>query len=254
MALFDSHCHLTDGRFAGEVDEILARASERGLEGMVTIASDADDAYAVAELVTTRSDVWGTAGIHPHVAADAEAGDLDRIEDLLRSRTGLVAVGETGLDYHYDNSPRPVQRRLFRRQVELAVELGLPVVVHSRDADDDTRALIRDVGSEVRGVLHCFTGGAELLDAGLEAGWFVSYSGIASFSSFDGEEGLRRVPDDRLLIETDAPYLAPEPRRGRRNEPAWVAHVAEAVARIRDEDPDEVGRRTARNARSFYGL
>lgn len=226
---------------------------------MVSIASDADDAEAVADLVLQGGGdgdprLWGTAGIHPHVAEGADVGDLDRVVDLLRSRPGLVAVGETGLDYHYDNSPRAVQRTLFRRQVEVAVDLDLPVVVHSREAEDDTRALIRDVGSEVRGVLHCFTGGTDLLEEGLAAGWYVSFSGIATFSSFHAEDDVRLVPRDRLLIETDAPYLAPEPRRGRRNEPAFVAHVAEAVARIRGEDPEELAARTTANARAFYGL
>ena len=250
----DSHCHLTDARFAGEVGEVLERAVEAGVVAAVSISSDADDAHAVAELAENHPRVWGTAGIHPHVAADAEPGDLERIADLLRSRSRLVAVGETGLDYHYDNSPREVQRRRFREQAELAAELELPLVVHSRDADEDTRALVREMGRTVRGVLHCYTGGDALLDEALEAGWYVSYSGIASFSSFNGRDGVRRVPRDRLLVETDAPYLAPEPRRGRRNEPAYVVHVAAAVAEIRDEDPEEVGRYTTANARRFYGL
>lgn len=251
---FDSHCHLTDQRFAGEVDDVLRRATDAGVEGAVCIASGADDAAAVAELAEQRSGVWGTAGVHPHRAAEARPGDLDRIADLLRSRPRLVAVGETGLDYHYDNSPRSVQRSLFREHAELAAELDRPLVVHSREADPDTRALVREMGEEVRGVLHCFTGGTALLEDALEAGWYVSYSGIASFSSFDGDDGVRLVPRDRLLVETDAPYLAPEPRRGRRNEPAYVAHVAAAVARIRGEAPEDLGATTADNARAFYGI
>jgi TatD DNase family protein len=226
----DSYRYLTDERFAGEVEAVLERAEEAGVEAVVSIASDEPDAQAVAELTERHPRVWGTAGIHPHVAAGARPGDLERLADLLRSRRRLVAVGETGLDYHYDNSPRKVQRRRFREQVELAAEMELPVVVHSRDADDDTRALIREMGREVRGVLHCFTGGTALLEEALEAGWYVSYSGIASFSSFDGEAGLRLAPPDRLLVETDAPYLAPDPHRGKRNEPAFVPYVAAAVA------------------------
>lgn len=250
----DSHCHLTDDRFVGEVDAVLRRAGEAGVDAVVSIASDEADALAVVELTETHAPVWGTAGIHPHVAADARPGDLDRIADLLRSRSRLVAVGETGLDYHYDNSPREVQRRRFREQAELAAELDLPVVVHSREADDDTRALVREMGGAVRGVLHCYTGGMPLLEEALEVGWYVSYSGIASFSSFGGKAGVRLAPRDRILVETDAPYLAPAPHRGKRNEPSYVPHVAAAVARIRDEDPEEVGRYTAANARSFYGI
>ncbi len=253
---FDSHCHLTDDRFNDDREAVVERAREAGVGEIVSIASDASDAAAVARLVAGAEGLWGTAGIHPHVADQARPGDLERITDLLRSTPDLVAVGETGLDYHYDNAPRDVQRARFREQVELAVELGMPVVVHSRDADDDTAALIRDLGSEVTGVLHCFTAGRALLEVGLEAGWYVSYSGIASFSSFgeDARTGVRTVPADRLLVETDAPYLAPEPERGHRNEPAFVAHVARAVAEIRDEEPGEVGRYTAENARRFYGI
>lgn len=251
---FDSHCHLTDERLAPDLEGVLRRAAEADVAGMVSIASDADDSAAVASVARGSEVVWGTAGIHPHVAGDARPGDLERIRDLLTSEPRLVAVGETGLDYHYDNSPRDTQRRLFRRQVELAAELGLPVVVHTRDADEDTRAVLRELGGEVRGVLHCFTGGDALLDHALELGWFVSYSGIASFSSFRGGEGTRRVPRNRLLVETDSPYLAPVPHRGKRNEPAFVSKVAEAVARIRTEDPAEVGRYTADNARTFYTL
>jgi len=282
---FDSHCHLTDERFSEDRSEVLERARRAGLEGIVSIASDADDAERVVELVSnplpgarpseastttagseadagpdfngSRSNglrLWGTAGIHPHVAGDARSGDLERIAELAGSSPHVVAVGETGLDYHYDNSPRDVQRRLFRKHVELAADLGLPVVVHTRDADPDTAALIRDVGSEVRGVLHCFTGGTALLEEGLAAGWYVSFSGIASFSSFDAHEDVRLVPRERLLVETDSPYLAPEPNRGRRNEPAFVVDVARAVAEIRKEDRNEVGAYTAENARTFYAL
>lgn len=265
-AYFDSHCHLTDDRFADDRSEVLERAREAGVSGIVSIASDVADAGRVADFIAGETsdagddsgadapELWGTAGIHPHVAADARPGDLERVADLCESDSRMVAVGETGLDYHYDNSPRDVQRRFFRKQVELAVDLELPVVVHTRDADEDTTALIRDVGSEVRGVLHCFTGGTDLLEEGLAAGWYVSFSGIVSFSSFGARDDVRRVPRDRLLVETDAPYLAPEPKRGRRNEPAFVVEVARAVAEIRGEDAPELGAYTAENARVFYGL
>ena len=255
---FDSHCHLTDDRFSDDRGEVLDRAREAEIVGIVSIASDAEDAKRVVDLVSDSSgsapELWGTAGIHPHVAGDARPGDLEKVTDLAKSESRIVAVGETGLDYHYDNSPRDVQRRSFRQHVELAVDLGLPVVVHTREADADTAALIRDVGSEVRGVLHCFTGGTDLLEEGLAAGWYVSFSGIASFSSFRAHDQVRLVPRERLLIETDSPYLAPDPHRGGRNEPAYVVEVARAVGEIRGEDRDEVGAYTTGNARAFYGL
>ncbi|MDX1568089.1 MAG: TatD family hydrolase [Longimicrobiales bacterium] len=257
-SFFDSHCHLTDERFSDDRAEVLDRAREAEIVGIVSIASDAEDAERVVDLVSDPPgpgpELWGTAGIHPHVAGDARPGDLEKVADLAKSESRIVAVGETGLDYHYDNSPRDVQRRSFRKHVELAVDLGLPVVVHTRDADEDTAALIRDVGSEVRGVLHCFTGGTDLLEEGLAAGWHVSFSGIASFPSFRAHEQVRLVPRDRLLVETDSPYLAPHPHRGGRNEPSYVVEVAGAVAEIRGEERDEVGAYTTRNARAFYGL
>jgi len=251
---FDSHCHLTDPRFDGDRAEAIARARKAEVGGIVTIGSDAGDSDDAAALAEGHPDLWSTAGIHPHVADQARPGDLERIRALVEERPRVVAVGETGLDYHYDNAPRRVQRKRFREQAELAAELGAPVVVHARDADADVAALLKEMGREVRGVLHCFTSGTDLLETGLEAGWSVSYSGIASFGSFDGAAGVRLVPRDRLLVETDSPYLAPEPVRGRRNEPGFVPHVAAAVAGLRDEDPEEVGRYTAENARRFYGI
>jgi TatD DNase family protein len=163
-------------------------------------------------------------------------------------------VGETGLDFHYDNSPRDVQRRLFRHHLEMADRLSLPVVVHSRSADQDTETILRELGGGVTGVLHCYTGGRSLMDAALELGWYVSFTGIASFAGFRGEDEVRGVPRARLMVETDAPYLAPVPRRGERNEPAFVRHVAEALARIRGEEPEDLATVTTGNARRFYGL
>lgn len=261
--LIDSHCHLTDTRFDEDRLGILAAAGVGGLTGVVTIASDAQDSETVATLVSDLGDsrgtnggpfLWGTAGIHPHEAESARNGDLDRVRHLAASEAGIVAIGETGLDFFYDNSPRDVQVRLFEAQLELAAELDMPVVVHSRSAEIETIDLLRAVGSEVRGVLHCFTGNAELLDAGLAADWYVSFSGIVTFKKFDDASAVRRVPRDRLLVETDAPYLAPVPFRGKRNEPAFVRYVAEAVALHREEDAADVATYTAQNALRFYGL
>ena len=164
-----------------------------------------------------------------------------------------AAIGETGLDYYYDNAPRDAQRKSFGRHVELAAELGLPVVVHSREAVADTAAVIRESAGRVTGVLHCFTGPAELLALAMEAGWYVSFTGIATFKHFDAEL-VREVPRDRYMIETDAPYLAPVPKRGRRNEPAFVPHVAAALARMRGETPEEVAADTWANTARFYAI
>jgi TatD DNase family protein len=191
--------------------------------------------------------------MHPHEASRWTAGDRARVRDLA-SDPRVVALGECGLDYHYDHSPRDVQRRVFDTHVELAAETGLPLVVHSRSADADTAAVLRGLPSGVRGVLHCFGGSDELLDAALPIGWHVSVTGLVTFKRFDGADWLCRIPEDRLMIETDAPYLAPVPHRGKRNEPAWVAEVALAVARHRGETAERVAEYTTRNAERFYGL
>ncbi len=251
--LFDSHCHLTDARFADDLDDVLRRAADAGLVGLVTIASDADDAAAAVRLAEQHAPLRASVGIHPHAADGADDDAFRRIAELAAAPR-VVALGETGLDYHYDNAPRDLQRRAFERHLRLAAESALPVVVHARDADDDVASMIAAAGPGVRGVLHCFAGGDALLDTALDAGWFVSFSGLVSFRRYDGAARLRRVPPDRLLAETDSPYLAPVPHRGRRNEPAFVKDVVAAIARHLDEPPDAVGARTVRNARAFYRL
>lgn len=250
--MFDSHCHLTDEQFAGEVTAVLARARAAGVRGVVTIASDAADAVRARHLAKAHPDVWSSAGVHPHVSAAATEADLESIRTLLQEER-VVAVGETGLDYHYDNSPRDVQRARFEWHLRLAAEVGKPVVVHSREADADTAAAIRDARG-TRGILHCFSGGEALLQAGLDAGWYVSFAGPVTFKRFDGADLLRAVPSDRLLIETDSPYLAPAPHRGKRNEPALLRHTRDAVAAVRGLDPVELGAIVERNARACYGL
>lgn len=252
--LFESHCHLTDRRFDADRTETIERARASGVGGIVSIASSAADAEQVAALTRAHRRVWGTAGVHPHEAGRAGPDDVLRVEALLEAEPRLVAVGETGLDYHYDFCPRDRQRELFRAHARLAAETGLPLVVHSRSADDDTRAVIGEFRGAARGVLHCFTGGMELLEEALDAGWHISFTGLVTFRNFDGQEALRAVPPDRLMIETDSPYLAPVPHRGRRNEPAYVARVRDGVADVRGESPEEVERYTARNAFRFFGL
>lgn len=252
--LFDSHCHLTDTAFREDREAVLHRAVEAGLEGLVTIASTVRDAEAAVALAQAHEGVWCTAGIHPHEAGNADEADLDRVRALAEVHPEVVAVGETGLDYHYDHAPRAIQRRLFDRHLELASELSLPVVVHAREADADVAAAIEAMPPGTRGVLHCFTGGPRAFEAAMRAGWWVSFSGIASFRSFEPVELLRAVPEDRLLVETDSPYLAPVPLRGRRNEPAHLPHVVAAVAAHLGRGAGEVARATTRNARAFYAL
>lgn len=234
---------------------MVARARAAGLAAVVCIGESLERAAAARLLALAHPGfVHWTAGVHPHDAAGFDpARDVEAIRAALTE--GAVAVGECGLDYHYDHSPRPQQRRAFALQLALAAECGRPVVVHTRDADDDTVAMVREAGSAgIRGVLHCFTRPAAVAQAALEAGWYVSFSGIVTFRKWDDEALLRLVPDDRLLIETDSPYLAPVPFRGTRNEPAHVARVAERLAQARGADPAHVAAVSAQAARTLFSL
>lgn len=248
---FDSHCHLTDERFAGEAEAAAERARAAGVDRFVIVASDEEDAGAALELASALG-VWSTAGIHPHAAGRAEHG-LSRVRELA-GEPGVVAVGETGLDYYYDNSPRPVQREAFERHLDLSAETGKPVVVHSRESDEDMIAMIRAFGGSVAGVLHCFAGTPALFEAGVEAGWYISFSGLVTFNSYATPELVAATPRNRLLIETDSPYLAPVPHRGKRNEPAHLVAVAHRVAELLGEPLDSVAEQTTRNALTFYQL
>ncbi|MCX5766601.1 MAG: TatD family hydrolase [Gemmatimonadetes bacterium] len=255
MRFIDSHTHLADPAFADDAPAVIARAREAGAVALVAIG----ESLAAAERARLIADahpgfVRFTAGVHPHDAAEFDAArDIPLLRALIDA--GAVAVGECGLDYHYDHSPRPYQRRAFAEQLALAKDTNRPVVVHTREAEDDTVAMVREAGAAgIRGVLHCFTGSHALAYAGLEAGWYISFSGIVTFKKWADDELLRLVPNDRLLVESDAPYLAPVPNRGKRNEPAWVAHTVERVAAARGAEPSELGDLVTANAQRLFGL
>ncbi len=251
----DSHAHLADPAFDPDRDAVLARAIDAGAVAVVCIG-ESIDASVRAEAIAHRHAgfVWFTAGLHPHDAATTDSAAITaRLAERLDA--GAVAVGECGLDYHYDNSPREVQRRVFATQLSLAAERRLPVVVHTRDAEDDTRAMLIEAATAgVRGVLHCYTGSHALAEAAIEHGWSISFSGIITFKGWKDDDLLRLVPDDRLLAESDAPYLAPMPNRGKRNEPAWVEATVGKLAGARRGGVDAVGNLITDNARRFFGL
>jgi TatD DNase family protein len=259
MQLTDSHLHFDTFAEAGEVEAILARAAERGVTRMVAIGGTdpANDlAVRLAEEYPGR--------IHAVVGYDRDeaAGDpsIDAVDAVLR-KACVVGVGETGLDYHYSADTAPEQRRLFGRMLDLAAAHRLPTVIHSREADDDTVSMLSDHVARWEGegdriaVLHCFTGGLRFAERLVELGLYISFSGIVAFKKSEALRGVAAfVPDDRVLIETDAPYLAPPPYRGKRNEPAYIAEVAAAVAAARGTTTEAIADLTSRNAARLFGL
>jgi TatD DNase family protein len=253
--LVDSHAHLDDRRFAADREEAIERAWNAGVRAIVTIGNGTgpDDMACGVPIAETHDWIWTSVGIHPHDAARAEERHYDHMRELAR-HPRVLAIGETGLDYHYDYSPRDAQRAVFRRQLEIAQELDLPVIVHTREADADTEAILREI-RPARGALHCFTSGARLAEAALEIGFMISFSGIVTFRNSGAlVEIARGIPDDCILVETDSPYLAPSPHRGKRNEPAFVAETARFLAAARGAEFDAFANLTAANCHRLFSL
>ena len=248
--LVDAHCHLGDEAFDPDRGGVLERACEAGVAHVVVIGTDVADSARVAALARTRSGLSATAGVHPHEARAWSPDVAARLRDLL-ALPEVVAVGETGLDYHYDHSPRDAQRRAFAAQLALAAELGKPVVVHARDADEDVAAAL--AGARAPVVLHSFSSGPKVFEAGMAIGAYFSFSGMITFKNWQWTVRPSDCPADRLLIETDAPYLAPVPHRGRRNEPAFVRAVAEALGRALGASLADITQWTTDNARRVFG-
>jgi TatD DNase family protein len=252
--LIDSHCHLDDPRLAEEGEAVLARAREAGVEFMLTISTTLSGFPALRAIAERHPQVFCTVGVHPHEAAQETEASPETLIALSR-HPRVAGIGETGLDYHYMNSPRAAQLALFRIHAAAARMSGLPLVVHSREAEDDTIAVLKEESRKgtLCGVFHCFAGSASLAEAALSLGFHISFSGILTFKGADGLRALAaELPLDRLLVETDAPYLAPVPHRGKRNEPAFVRHTAEALAKLRRLPLEEIGARTSENFRRLF--
>ncbi len=251
--LVDSHCHLADAAFAADRDVVLARSREAGITRIVAVADTLASAEAVIALAAAHPGVAATAGIHPHHAAEFDAAAAVRLEALLAD-PAVVAVGETGLDYHYDFAPRERQREVFAWHLAAAPRFAKPVVIHAREADADMARLIADAPAGLSGVLHCFSAGREVLEAGLARGLHVSWSGMITFRNWNAGWAVALVPDELLLVETDAPYLAPVPNRGKRNEPAFLPATAAKLAELRGSTPERIAALTTANAERLFRL
>ena len=253
--LFDTHAHLHFPEFAGDLDAVLARARAAGVRRMVTIGTDVATSRAAAALAAREPDVWAAVGIHPHEAAAADEAALTEIERLA-SAPRVVAIGETGLDFFRDRSPREAQTRAFTAQVALARRLGKPVLVHCRDAHAETLALLAADGPLERGgIMHCFSGDVALARRCIELGLLVSLAGPVTYPKPGAlPDVARAIPADRLVVETDCPFLPPQPYRGKRNEPAYLAITAARVAELRGEPLADLAGRMSENARALFRL
>lgn len=258
----DSHAHLDDKRFDKDREEVIKRAKDAGLKSIITVACwDKKTGFAGVESIVKRHEfIFASLGVHPHEAKDvANNAPFDLMKRLSLSdemKGRIVAIGETGLDYHYDHSPKEIQKEVFIRQIRLARELNLPLIVHTREAHEDTMEILKAEGAPSLNVLfHCFSGSPREAKEAQDIGAYISVSGVVTFPKARGlREAIKEVPMERLLIETDCPYLAPQERRGQRNEPAFVVNTARAVAEIKGLSDADVGRITTLNAEGFFGL
>lgn len=257
--LIDSHAHLDDARYDGDREAVIARAQQAGVDTFITIGCDLATSHAAVELADRYPFVYASVGVHPHEVKHIGDDWYDELRRLAK-QPKVVAYGEIGLDYHYNYSPPKLQRDRFREQVSLARELALPIVIHTREAQEDTIAILKEErAQEAGGVFHCFSGDAWLAKDALDLGFFLSFSGVITFQNATMlRDIVKTVPMDRLLIETDCPYLTPVPHRGKRNEPAYVRQVAEKIAEIKGGTTpvtvEDIGRITSQNARRLFKI
>ena len=255
--LIDSHAHIQGKEYSGEVDEIIRRALDAGVEQIVVVggAGDMSSSTEAIALAESYPNLYATVGMHPHDAKDVSREELDTLRKLA-AHPKVIAVGETGLDYYYSHSPPEVQRQVFAQFIQLAVETELPLVVHERDAAREVAEMLGKEGArKVQGVIHCFTGDDQAAQNYLDLGFYLSFTGIITFKNADAlRDVARKIPLEKMLVETDSPYLTPVPFRGKRNEPAYVRYVAEMIGKIKALSLEEVARTTTQNVRVLFKI
>jgi TatD DNase family protein len=256
MMLIDTHCHLTFDPLVGDVPGVIERSRAAGVTGWITVGTSLEDSRRAIELAGLCESMYAAIGIHPHEAKDGDAATLAELKHLAR-QDKVVAIGETGLDFHYNFSKQPDQRRVFVAHLEIARELSLPVVVHSRNAFEETVDILDHSGGGLKGVVfHCFSGSAEQAQQLLDRGYYLSFTGVVTFKNAEAARAAARVvPLDRMMVETDAPYMSPEPvRKQKPNEPALMVHTARLLADLKGIGLEDLSRTTTRNAVTFFGL
>ncbi|MCK5017694.1 MAG: TatD family hydrolase [Candidatus Peribacteraceae bacterium] len=252
--MIDSHCHLADRKFNRDIDEVLKRAKDAGVDRVITIADEIEESRKCLEIAQKYEQVFCTIGIHPHCSKDWNVESETILKEMIKSSKKVVAIGEIGLDYYYDNSPRDVQREVFRAQLKIAKDFGLPSVVHNRESIKDLKEIINEINPPFL-VIHCCTEKWEDVVDLVDRGYFLSFTGIATYpKSNEIRRTIKMCPLDQLMIETDAPYLAPDSMRGKRNEPAFVIEIAKCIAQVKGMGFDEIDEKTTRNTEEFFRL
>ena len=252
--LIDSHAHLDDEKFDLDREYLIKNLQKNGIELVINVGADMESSRASVDLANSYENIYAVVGIHPHDAKEMTASSLEEIEQLSKNKK-VVAIGEIGLDYYYDNSPRDIQRKCFKEQIRLAKRLDMPIVVHTRDADEDTLEILKEESKGLRGIIHCFSSDRAQLEEYLELGFFIAIGGPVTFKKTDElKEAAKVVPMERLLVETDAPYLAPHPYRGKRNEPMFVNHTANLIAELKGISIEELTLQTNKNTKEIFNI
>ncbi len=254
--LVDSHAHLDGGQFSADLDAVVSRATDNDVEYILTVGCDLESSRKSIDLALRYPNIYASVGIHPHDAVTADDAAIDQLREMAASIDKVVAIGETGLDFYRDRSPRPVQREAFRKQIRLARELNLPLIIHDRDAHDEVIAILKDENAQgVGGVLHCFSGDLKMARACVDMGFYISFPGTLTYPKNDELRDIARaLPIDVAMVETDCPYLSPQKWRGKRNEPAYVRSTAELLAEIKGLTFDDVARVTSLNTHRLFGI